>query len=393
MDSHRRPTGVRIGRRAFCAMGLAGLAPTAGWAAPTTPDRDLDAFIVAQMTRAGIPGLAAGLARGGQVRLARGYGFADLASRRPVTPDTMFHIASVTKTVTATAIMRLAQAGKLHLDEPVAPHLDFPLVNPHHPGAQITFRHLLTHTSGISDAKYYEIDFRSRGGDATLPIGDLLKGYLVPGGESYSADGCYAAAPGATWDYSHVGFGLLGYLASRIGAEDMRQQTRRDIFTPLGMRHTSWSLAGTPNDLRATPYDLIDGAVTAVEPVGFPDWSAGMMRSSIEDLIRFAGACANGGRFGAARILSTASQAQMLDMKAPAGLPAWLTGQGLGWQASKLGGVARPNHWGGDPGVFTAAYLDPATRTAVVVLTNLTVSDDSKAALRAIAARLFATAG
>ena len=392
MNNHAQPPGARIGRRGFCALGLAALAPTASWTAPTTLNPALDAFVAAQMARAGIPGLAAGVARDGKVRLARGYGFADLASRRPVTADTMFHIASVTKTVTATAIMRLAQAGKLELDQPVARHLDFPLNNPHHPGAQVTFRHLLTHTSGISDAKYYEIDFRNRGGDATLALGDMLKGYLVPGGQTYSADGCYAAAPGSAWDYSNVGFGLLGYLANRIGAEDMRQQTRRDIFAPLGMRHTSWTLAGTPQALRATPYDLVDGALTAVEPVGFPDWSAGMMRSSITDLTHFAGACANGGKSGAARILSTASQAQMLDMKAPVGLPAWLTGQGLGWQASKLDGVERPNHWGGDPGVFAAAYLDPASRTATVVLTNLSVTDDSRAALKAIAARLLAIA-
>lgn len=392
MDNHAHPLSARIGRRSFCALGLAALAPTSGWAAPTTSDPGLDAFVAVQMARAGIPGLAAGVARNGQVRLARGYGFADLASRRPVTADTMFHIASVTKTVTATAIMRLAQAGKLDLDRPVAPHLGFPLTNPHHPGAQVTFRHLLTHTSGISDARYYEIDFRRRGADASLPLGELLKGYLVPSGQYYSADGCYAAAPGAAWGYSNVGFGLLGYLASRIGAEDMREQARRDIFAPLGMRHTSWTLAGTPDALRATPYDLVDGVVTAVEPVGFPDWSAGMLRSSIADLTRFAGTSANGGKSGAARILSTASQAQMLAMNTPAGLPAWLTGQGLGWQASNLDGVSRPNHWGGDPGVFAAAYLDAASRTAVVVLTNLSATDDSKAALKAIAARLLAIA-
>ncbi len=392
MNDHAQSPTARIGRRGFCALGLAALAPTAGWAAPTSSDPGLDAFVAAQMLRAGIPGLAAGVARDGQLRLARGYGFADLASRRPVTVDTMFHIASITKTVTATAIMRLAQAGKLDLDQPVAPHLDFPLINPRDPGAQVTFRHLLTHTSGISDARYYEIDFRTRGVDASLSVGDLLKGYLVPGGQTYSAEACYAAAPGAAWDYSNVGFGLLGYLADRIGGEDMRRQTRRDIFAPLGMRHTSWTLAGTPQALRATPYDLVDGAVTAVEPVGSPDWSSSMMRCSITDITRFAGASANGGKFGGVRILSAASQAQMLDMQTPPALPDWLTGQGLGWQASKLNGMARPNHWGGDPGVFTAAYLDPASRSAVVVLTNLSVTDDSKAALRAIASRLLEAA-
>lgn len=380
MMSSRFPT---MDRRALLAGGLAAVATPA-------MAGNLDAFVTAQMTAAGIPGLAVGYARDGEVRIARGYGFADLASRRRVTADTMFHIASITKPVTATAILQLAQAGKLDLDGPVAPHLDFPLANPHHPDAPITVRHLLTHTSGISDARYYEIDFRVRGRDADQPLGDLLKGYLVAGGATWSAEGCFSTqAPGAAWDYCNMGYALLGYLAGRIGGEDLRDQTARTLLAPLAMKHTSWTLSGTPQALRATPYDMIDGVRTAIEPVGFPDWPVGMIRASIADLTAFAAASANGGQARGARILPGQAMAQMLDMQRPAGLPDWLSGQGLGWQASSLDGKPRPNHWGGDPGVFTAAYLDPATRSAAVVLTNLTVSDAGKTAVKAIAARLL----
>ncbi len=114
--------------------------------------------------------MALGYARDGQVALARGYGVADLASRRPVTADTVFPLASVTKTVTATAVMQLVEQGRLQLDEAVAPHLGFPLANRRHPAAPITVRQLLTHTSGLSDAKYYAIDFRTAGADATLGL-------------------------------------------------------------------------------------------------------------------------------------------------------------------------------------------------------------------------------
>ena len=380
MSSFRFPA---LDRRALLAGGLAAVATPA-------LAGSLDAFVTAQMTAAGIPGLAVGYARDGEVRIARGYGYADIASRRRVTADTMFHIASITKTVTATAIMQLAQAGKLDLDAPVAPHLDFPLANPRHPAAPITARQLLNHTSSISDARYYEIDFRVKGRDADQPLGDLLKGYLVPGGATWSAASCFsAAAPGAAWDYCNIGYAVLGYLAGRIGGEDLREQTARTLFAPLAMNHTSWTLAGTPQTLRETPYDLVDGVRTAVEPVGSPDWPGSMIRASITDVTAFAAASANGGQARGARILSAAAMAQMLVLQRPAGLPDWLTGQGLGWQASNLDGKPRPNHWGGDPGVFTAAYLDPATSSAAVILTNLTVSDASKTAVRAIAARLL----
>jgi len=374
-----------MGRRGVLTAGLAALT------SPAFAKDELDAFIADEMARAGIPGLAAGLARNGTVRLARGYGFADLARRLPVTADTMFHIASITKTVTATAIMRLAEQGRLALDEPVAPHLDFPLANPHHPEAPITFRHLLTHVSSISDAKYYEVDFRQRGRDATLTLDDFLRDYLAPGGRTYSGEACFSqAAPGAAWDYSNVGYGLLGWLAGRIGGQDMREQTRKAIFAPLGMRHTSWTLAGTPAALRATPYDLVDGVLTPVEPVGHPDWPGGMLRSSVADITRFVAASANRGWARGTRIVSERTMAQMLDMRTPPALPDWLTGQGLGWMESKLGDGVKVNHWGGDPGVFTAAFLDPASRSGVAILTNVTATAESKAAVRRIAARLFA---
>lgn len=375
-------------RRLILAGGLVAALP--GYAFSVAPGDALGAFIEAERVKAGIPGLAVGFARDGKVRLARGYGLADIALKRPVTADTMFHAASLTKTVTATAVARLAEQGRLNLDDPVAPTLDFPLASPRFPQSPITCRQLLTHTSGISDAKYYEVDFRSRGADSALSLRDFLTGYLVPGGAHWSAEACFSdKAPGAAWDYSNVGYALLGYLAGRIGGRDMREQTRRQMFAPLGMRHTSWTIAETPARLRATGYDPVDGTLVPLEPLGAPDWPGSMLRCSITDFTRFAAAAANGGSAGGARLLGEDAAAGMLAMRAPTGLPDWLTGQGLGWMESKLDGVARPNHWGGDPGVFTAAYLDPARRSAAVVLTNTTVTAEARTAVKAITARLL----
>ncbi len=383
---------THVSRRSVLGGGLALLAgPAVGHAGPVQPNfKSLDAFVAREMRRATIPGLAVGMAREGVVQVVRGYGFADMARYRLVTPDTMFHIASVTKVVTATLVMQLAEVGKLSLDEPVEPYLDFPLINPNHPQAPITFRNLLLHTSSISDAKYYEVDFRVRGHDAESSLVEFLRSYLVPGGQSYSSEGCFAAtAPGTTWHYSNVGYGLLGHLANRIGGEDLRAQSVRRIFAPLGMRHTSWTIKGTPERLQATPYDVVDEALVPVEPVGFPDWPAGMLRSSVSDFTRFVAACANGGASGGSRLIGERALAQMLHMETPAGLPAWLTGQGLGWASSKLNGRECPNHWGGDPGVFTAVYLDTPRGSGVAVFTNMTATSESKTAVKAIASHLL----
>ncbi|HEY0334104.1 MAG TPA: serine hydrolase domain-containing protein [Stenotrophomonas sp.] len=352
--------------------------------------RDFDAYVIGEMRRANIPGLAVGSARQGVVRLVKGYGYADIGKARAVTPQTLFHLASVTKTVTATAIMQLAEEGRFHLDEPVAPHLDFPLRNPHHPDTPITFRQLLMHTSSLSDEKYYEVDFREKGRDAEMSLTDFLRGYLLPDGANYSKEKCFsAAAPGSTWDYSNVGYGLLGYLAGRIGKQDMRDQTHARIFAPLAMRDTHWTLRDTPASSTATPYDIVDGVLTPVEPVGFPDWPVGMLRSSMADFIRFVAASANGGTAQGHRILKSQTMAQVIDMQKPGGLPAWLTGQGLGWMGSPLNGTNLPNHWGGDPGVFTAVYIDPAKQAGVGIFSNATTSTEGREVIKSIASRLL----
>ena len=361
-------------------------------AAPRGGGPKIDEFVVDQMRRARIPGLALGLAEGGETRWARGYGFADLGGRRPVTTQTVFPIASVTKTVTATAIMQLADQGRLRLDEPVQPYLDFPLANPEHLATAITFRHLLTHVSSISDGTFYRIDFRERGRDAALSLDDLVRGYLAPDGRLRDATCFSKAAPGEAYDYSNVGYSLLGYVGGRIAGEDLRRRIDREIFARLGAGPISWTTNAAPAALRTKNYDMTDAGPAPVEPLSFPDWPAGMIRSSIAAFMPFVAASANGGAARGRRILSESGMAQMLDMRAPTGLPAWLTGQGLGWMASPLDGATRPNHWGGDDGVFTAVYLDPSKRRGVGVFTNMTATAESKAAVKAIAGRLLSGA-
>lgn len=155
------------------------------------------------------------------------------------------------------------------------------------------------------------------------------------------------------------------------------------------MRDCAWRLRDPPTRGAAVPYDDENGSLAAVEPVGLPDWPAGMLRASAASFGRFIAMMANRGAAGGVRLLRPASVDRMLAMVKPLGLPEWLTGQGLAWQEAVLDGVARPNHWGGDPGVFTVAYLDPPSRMGVVVLTNATATPARKEAVEAIAARLL----
>lgn len=380
------------GRRTFLRLAASTIAaPTIARATPF-PGPDFDVFMADQLKTSNVPGCAVGLAARGRTLLAKGYGFANLASRRPVTAASMFHIASVTKTVTATAIMRLAELGRLTIDDAVEQHLDFTVRNPTHPDTPITIRHLLTHTSGIVDDTYYKVDFRTHGRDSSLALDALMKAYLVRGGRYYDLGGCYSPhAPGQAWAYCNIGYGLLGLIGSRAVGMDLRRFVDSRVFVPLGVRDTCWTIAGVPAGREVTPYDMTDAGPVPVPPVGAPDWGGSMLRASIRGFMPYVAASANGGVGDSARMLTSAGEAAMLTMATPAGLPAWLDGQGLGWQTSKLGGVMRPNHWGGDPGVFTAVYLDPATRAGVAIFTNSTATDKAKTMLKAVAERLLDT--
>jgi CubicO group peptidase (beta-lactamase class C family) len=385
---HQSADSFLLSRRMVLAGTIAGVAAPA--LAVKTPGDAIDLFLSAQLQSGAIPGMAVGVARAGRITLTRAYGFANIADQRRVTVDTMFHLASVTKTVTATAVMMLVEAGKIELDAPANRYLDFEVINPNHPGGVITVRHLMMHVSGISDETYYKVDFLTPGRDSPLALRVFLKDYLVPGEKYYTATANFsAAAPGSAYAYSNVGYGLLGYLAECVTGEDLRVFTQRRMFAPLGMHPVSWTIAGVPPSLMATPYDSADGRVVAIKPVGFPDFPAGMLRASVAGFMPFLAASANGGATATTRMLSATAQAEMLAMHVPPGLPTWLTGQGLGWMESNEMGKRRVNHWGGDPGVFTAVYLEPASTTGVAIFTNVTATPASRAALKAIAARLL----
>ena len=341
-------------------------AEASGW------DEELNTFLAAAMAKTQTPGLSVAIVRKGQTLLARGYGLADVASGRPVTADTAFHIASVSKTVTGTAMMMLFQDGKFGLDEPINKYLDFRVVHPRFPQTPITFRQLMTHTSGISDQVYYATKAFAGSGDPALPLRDFLVGSLTPGGKWYSAEGCFGAAPGTAWDYCNVAVALLGYLAGRVGT-DLKTLTQTRLFNPLGMRTTSWTYAGLPPQGVATPYDCSGRAPVALPPTGYPDWPAGLLRTSARDFARFLAVYTMQGSLDGHVYLTPETLKTLLT---PSAIPVAETGrhagerQALSWQLRDVADSHIALHAGGDPGASTVAVLDLDRQTAVLAFAN-----------------------
>lgn len=335
-------------------------------ALPPIPERVADAArgLIAEQD---VPALGFGLVRGGQVAGVAAFGLADRRERIPATPDTAFLVSSISKVVTGAALMQLAEEGRFHLDDPIGPWLDFPVANPRHPGP-ISFRQLMTHTSSISDRGYdgFEVE-----GDPKIPLRDFLMGYLSPGGQWYAPEKCYLdAAPGARWSYCNVASALVGYLGERIAKRPLKVQTAERIFRPLAMAPAAWSMADLGRAPVATPYVGANGQLKPRPPIGYPDWPAGLLRTSTSAMTRFLAAHAAGGRLDGRRVLRSESVREMVELK-----PYPTTGdqtrfQGLFWEALPGEGIRLMAKSGSDPGSMNYIAFDPASGNGAVVLTN-----------------------
>ena len=190
------------------------------------PDPGVDA-VFAEYDRPDAPGCAVGVYQDGVVRYARGYGLADLERRVPISPETVFDIGSTSKQFTATAILLLAQEGKLSLDDNVRRFI------PELPEYQrpITVRHLLHHTSGVRDYIGLLRLAGMRYDDVTTDD-DAFQMIIRQHALNF--------APGDEHLYSNSGYFLLSLIVERVAGRSLREEARERIFVPLGMQHTSY---------------------------------------------------------------------------------------------------------------------------------------------------------
>ncbi len=337
-----------------------------------------DTLVADVFAQTDLPGMAVAVVTPAGVAWSQGYGWANVEAELPATADTPFALASITKTVTGTALMIAHEEGALGLDDPVNDWLPFVVDNPLVEGDEITLRHLATHTSGILD---YEPVYNGlyAPGDPTIPLGDFLQGYLAEGGEWYSAEDNFAPRlPGETWEYSNVGAALAGYILELATGTPLDAYAQDHLFDPLGMTETGWKLAAfADSSVIAVPYGA-NGQ--ALEHYGYPTWPDGMLRASVNDLGTFLAMIMNGGELGGVRVISAEGVDRMLQ-------PQLETAPMQGWfwdLGSDLPGLI--GHTGGDPGVRTFMVFSPETDLGVITLINSSSPDAIQAMLALVSA-------
>ena len=216
-------TSVKSGQAETATLATATGAPTL-----TKADVDgwLDGLIPYGLDTGDIAGAVVVVVKDGQVLTQRGFGYADMKTRKPVDPDTtLFRPGSISKLFTWTAVMQQVQAGKLDLDRDINDYLDFKI--PPAFGKPITLRNLMTHTAGFEETAKYLIATKLAD---NRPLDAALK-RSVP---------ARIYAPGSTASYSNYGASLAGYIVQRVSGEPFEAYVQRHIFAPLGMAHSSF---------------------------------------------------------------------------------------------------------------------------------------------------------
>lgn len=326
---------------------------------------DLETLVDEAFAQTTLPGMAVAVVGRQGVIWSKGYGFANVEAGTPVTADTPFMLASLTKVFTGTALAHAWEAEGFDLDAPINDWLPFEVDNPHVSGEQITLRHLITHTSGLRDNwAFYNAVYSI--GDSPIGLGEFLEGYLVDGGKWYDADANFAdRQPGEAEEYSNIGAALAGYMVEILTGVPLDDYADMHLFDPLAMTNTHWHFAdyADPGPI-AVPYVFDYTNYIPLEHYGYPTWPDGQLRSSVNDMGRFMAAILNGGEFDGVHILQPATLDEMLRVQLPAVSPH----HGWFWGVDNELGYA--GHSGGDDGVSTNMMLLRNEGLGLVILTN-----------------------
>ena len=327
---------------------------------------NLDSTLTSYMNSLHSPGLSALILKKGIPVWMNAYGYANLEDSIPVTMTTDFMLASISKTITATALMNVYENGGFNLDDNIDNYLPFSVINPDYPDDSITFRQLLTHTSSLKD-NWIVLNSLYFSGDAPIPLGEYLEDYFTPGGQYYDANkNFYNYAPGADFNYCNEAVALCGYLVETITGTSFNQYCKDSIFIPLCMDQTAWFLSELDTFNIAMPYSWQSNSYHAEGYYGYPDYPDGQLRTNAIAMARFLDMYMNNGKYNEVRILDSSTVAMMLTIQ----FPSIENTQGLVWYKKTIGGRSCWGHDGGDAGVSTNMYFSPADSTGIILLSN-----------------------
>ena len=311
-----------------------------------------------------VVGLAMGVVHGGRLVSFAGHGVADIRTGRPVTQDTGFRVASITKTVTGVAIMQLHEQGLIDLDAAANERLRaFRLVNADPGWPQATVRQLLTHTAGLGELAGPSGMLRPDFGES-VPAGERVPSLA----ELYGGALMVRARPGSRFVYGNHSPATLGQIVEDVSGVPLGDYVSRHITGPLGMTASSMHRSPTVTARLATGYEVRARGVQQVRERDMATVGAAGLYSTPADMARYLAALLAAGGAGGGPILSGRSWSQMV---APQYQPhPRIPGMGLAFMRHGVGGRPVVGHQGTHPGFHSQVFLAPDDDLAVMAFTN-----------------------
>jgi CubicO group peptidase (beta-lactamase class C family) len=300
-------------------------------------------FFPKAMEEKGIPGAVFVVVKDGKVIHQSSFGVADIASKNPIIPDkTLFRLASMSKLVTATAVMQLVERGKLGLDDEIEKYIGFKLRNPFE--TKVTARHLLTHTSGLDNRA---IGTFTPEGCKMPSLYEHLKNFCPP----------VIVEPGTRFSYSNYGFGLLGLAVENLSGMSFESYIQKNILSPLGMNDTTFDQAHIDKSRLALGYFNFIGGQQPVDYRLLNIPPAGAMIGTTTDFAKFMIMHLQNGQFDGKEILNikTAKLMQKRHFQSHKDL----NGACIAFDEGTLNGMRVLSHNGNIPGYGSTMYLVP----------------------------------
>jgi D-alanyl-D-alanine carboxypeptidase len=346
---------------------------------------ELESYLTGLVESGNPPGLTLIVVKDGKIIYEKGFGWADEPREIASTPETVYHWWSLTKIVTAIAVLQLQEQGKLQLEDSVTKYL--PYFNVRYPSAyskQVTIQQLLTHSSGLPDAGFRIIGWIHHDGESSVNQTALITKVLP----DYST---LEFEPGEHAQYTNIGYMVLGAIIEEVTGQTYEDYIRKQILEPLAMQHSDFLYTKEMEPHEAAGSHPVFNVMTPLLPFvagsyireisGKQVWlervyndqtpPTGLIGSA-SDAARLVAAYMNGGELDGRRILSSASIFRMTHDGhcIRANDTTKNRCQGIGWQIYDRNGELTLRHSGGGPGFSTELQLCPDKKLGFVLFTN-----------------------
>ena len=317
----------------------------------------IDSMVVHKMNEYHIPGLSLGLIRNDAIIYTKGYGIKSMGSNKPVTQNSIFHTASISKLFTALAIMQLVEKQQLKLEDKLL-KIVLELKYSDNRVKNITIKHLLNHTSGIPDIYNFHWENNNQSDNS-------LKEYIV------SLNLKLDFAPSSEFSYSNLAYDILGYVISKVSNVTFEDYVQETILDSYGMKNSDFRYFRIPDSLRTVPHSKsrITGKIYTrkIYPYTREHAPSSTLNASAKDLsewmISFLDDLENSESASNLKIMLEPS----FNMNTPIG---------LGFQLGEIQGLKKIGHYGGDKGFRSYLMMIPDARIGLVVLANCDYEED-----------------